>query len=52
MQLYARKFIEHLERPVARYRDPNAQTGYETAADVLIELTDGSRIGVQVTRGV
>jgi hypothetical protein len=47
---YARKLIECLERPVARYRDPNAEAGRETGADVLIELTDGRRIGVQVTR--
>ena len=48
--LYVRKLMEYLERPVARCRNPNAEAGRETGADVLIELTDGRRIGVQVTR--
>jgi hypothetical protein len=46
---YARRLMEHIEEPVARYRDPNAEAGGETGADVLVELTNACRIGIQVT---
>jgi len=46
---FVERLMQWIKLQVVEYRNPNAEAGHQTGADVLVVLANGCRIGVQVT---